>query len=499
MCKKIIKLISVCVFGLCSVFSFAGSKTLVIGGENGWGKLSTRQGVTTGRGRFGYESIELSTQTPSNNDATDLLLTFDGSAFADATGHYTITKNTLVKTSDAIKGKGAALCRGSGMSLSGDATSIFGRKGLAGSFTFEFYLNPTIAENGETVFSWKSSLNAANYSEYQMIAANFANNHIEWTFRNIFAGYKDSEFVLAGTSIIVPKAWARHTLSFDEETGCLEYCVDGQTEAIMYVTKNCHENGTVCYPILGVKAQIEICPKFTGKVDNFRITRTAYQKTSGDVYSTGNEKYKVDGGKIMSQPILVSTAATLNSVDALMNVPEQTDIRLYVRSSDNCYGWTDSYPAWKEVLPGEEIYGVEGLYFQVAAELLPDGWGTKTPSITQLSLNYTEQEAPLPPFTVYAEGGDGCVTLTWSYSVDDTADGYYIYYGNRSGEYLGRTALEGPSPVRAGNTTSITLNGLNNGTIYYFAVSAYSKVDGRINGTLSKEVFARPSARISMR
>ncbi|MBP5284231.1 MAG: fibronectin type III domain-containing protein, partial [Treponema sp.] len=181
----------------------------------------------------------------------------------------------------------------------------------------------------------------------------------------------------------------------------------------------------------------------------------------------------------------------------VMNVPAQTEVKFYVRSSDTCYGWKENEPKWQEVIPGEEISELKGVYFQVAAELLPDGWGTVTPSITQISLNYIEQEAPLPPFTVYAESGDSCVTLTWSYSVDENADGYYIYYGNRSGEYLGRTALEGPSPVKAGNTTSITLTGLKNGTIYYFAVSAYSKVDGRINGTLSKEVFARPSARLT--
>ena len=72
-----------------------------------------------------------------------------------------------------------------------------------------------------------------------------------------------------------------------------------------------------------------------------------------------------------------------------------------------------------------------------------------------------------------------------------------MYYGNRPGEYLGRVAVEGTSPVRVGDVTSVTLHGLKNGTIYYFAVAAYSKIDDRILGTLSKEVFARPSARLA--
>ncbi len=495
--KKIIKLISICVFAVLSQSGFSAVKTCIIGGENGWDQLQTRTGVTTGKGRFGFDSIELATKTPEMNDDTDLLLTFDGKEFIDSTGNYSIVSNTMAPTSDSIKGKGAAFCRGSGITLSGNSRSVFGHRGLTGSFTLEFYLNPSIAENGETVFSWRSSLNGSNYSEYQMISASFANNHLEWNFKNIFRGHKEKEILLRGVSTVIPKTWARHTVSFDQETGLLEYCVDGITEAVMFVTKNGHENGELCYPVLGVKADIDICPKFTGKIDNFRIARSAVHKDTSDIYSTGNEKYRTEGGKIVSRPVPLSTAAQLTSIDAVMNVPAQTEVKFYVRSSDTCYGWKENEPKWQEVIPGEEIPELKGVYFQVAAELLPDGWGTVTPSITQISLNYIEQEAPLPPFTVYAESGDSCVTLTWSYSVDENADGYYIYYGNRSGEYLGRTALEGPSPVKAGNTTSITLTGLKNGTIYYFAVSAYSKVDGRINGTLSKEVFARPSARLT--
>ena len=189
---------------------------------------------------------------------------------------------------------------------------------------------------------------------------------------------------------------------------------------------------------------------------------------------------------------MVSKGAALKRVDAVTTVPEQTDILFYVRSGDNFFNWTRSEPEWIAVNPGEEIADVKGLYFQVAAELLPDGAGTKTPSLTQLELTFDEVPSPLAPFTVIATPGDGEVTLSWSYSVDNTAGGYYVYYGERPGEYLGRTAAEGRSPIRAGNSSSFTVSGLRNGKIYYFAVASYSKIDDRITGELSKEVFARP-------
>ena len=71
-----------------------------------------------------------------------------------------------------------------------------------------------------------------------------------------------------------------------------------------------------------------------------------------------------------------------------------------------------------------------------------------------------------------------------------------MYYGTRSGEYLGRIALEGESPINVGNTTSFTVSGLENGKIYYFAIAAWSASDMRVVGELSKEVFARPLARL---
>ncbi|MBQ0050471.1 MAG: fibronectin type III domain-containing protein [Treponema sp.] len=484
---------------LISNFAFAGQRSLVLGGEQGWKNIAQMQGLALGKGQFGYDSIELSTFIAETTPSTDMLLSFDGSTFSDLAGNYKVVSNKLVPTSEAIKGNGAALSRGlgDGITLLGNNNALFGKEGLAGSFTIEFWLCPSIAENGETILSWRSSLNSANYSEYQMISASIFNNHLQWTFNNVFDRFKAAKVVLEGWSTMVPQKWSRHTISFNDETGLLEYLVDGRSEAIVYVTRSGHENGTVCNPVLGTRASIELCGEYAGKIDNFRIERAAYRRDSRNVFATGNEKYQLGGGKFVTEPILVSQAAVMNQVDALISVPVQSDVKFFARSGDNCYGWTDTYPEWKEITLGEKIEGISGLYFQLSGELLPDGGACSTPSISELTIKYEEQDEPLPPFTVRADAGDGSVTVSWSYSVDESAGGYMVYYGNRPGEYLGRVAYEGASPVKVGNQTSVTLTGLQNGTIYYFAVSSYSKVDGRIRGTLSKEVFARPSSRLA--
>ncbi len=471
---------------------------MIFGGDVGWNEIESMSGLMKGVGRYGNDALQLVSSTQGANDSTDLLLTFDGSEMRDSTGHYEVASNGLLQTKDAVRGKGAAVSRGDfhGIILKGDRSSIFGGTGKIGSFTMEFWLSPSLAENGEIVFNWRSSLNSKNYSKYQMISATFFSNHLRWKFSNIFSDFEMDEVVLDGITTVVPKRWSRHTLSFDEETGALEYRVDGRLEAIQYITETGHENGTVCEPNLGVAAKIEICPQYTGKIDNFRIDRFV-KNSEGDCISSGNEKFKIDGGKFTTKPLLVSHSASLDEIIADMNLPPQTEVRFFVRSGDNCYEWEENYPAWKEVVPGEKILGVSGLYFQLSVELLPDGGGDHTPLVSEITLSYTEQDDPLPPFMVFAEPGDGCVRLSWSGSVDKNAGGYYVYYGNRPGEYLGVAAFEGASPIKVGEKTSITLRGLKNGTIYYFAVSSYSRFDSRISGELSKEVYARPSARLS--
>jgi len=499
--KKILILLLVCpVFLMNTIFSV--TKSLKLGGKDGWNNLESMDGVTEGKGRFGYPSIELVRNSPAVSDFTDLLLHFENGEMRDSTGKYTVVSNDFVLTNDAAFGKGAALSRGTGhgMFLKGDKTSMFGGGGRIGSFTIEFWLAPSIAENGERFFSWRSSRTVGGYPVYQTITATFFNNHLEWRFSNIFEGYKKNkgEVLLAGTTTIIPDTWTRHKVSYDEESGLLEYCVNGVSESMEYLTSTGHEGGDIYQMVLGVPAEVSLCSQYTGRLDDFRITKMM----SGEVVENKHHKnpfddsrfefYKIDGGRFVTKPIKVMQGSVVTSIDAIMDVPEQTSVQLFIRGGDNYFGWTKNNPEWIPVENGTVQTGITGTFFQFAAELLPDGGGRVTPSITQITLNYDEISPPLPPFSIKAESGNGSVTVSWSHSADDSAGGYYLYYGNRPGEYIGRFALEGASPVNVGRTTVFTLNGLQNGSLYYFAVASVSAYDDRIIGPLSKEVFARP-------
>lgn len=491
--KKLIFTASILLFFAGNFNAFAVQKSKTFGGKEGWSNLSETSNIEIGKGRFGFDSLEISTNKSRVTSSTDLLLSFDNNHIADETGNYKIIENYLIETPKSVMGNGAALSSGQGALLKLEATEkgLFGRRGMTGSFAIEFWMAPATGEDGETIFAWKSSKNSADYAEYQMIYAAITNNHLEWSFSDIFYGYKERDVVLKGRRAIVPGVWSRHSISFDEETGLLEYMVDGHTEDLMFITDTGHEGGTVNQGYLGVAASIEICGNYTGRIDDFRIEKDISKVKDFGLYGTGMETYALGGGHFSTEPVMIAGGATLNSVNAVMSVPSETDVRLYVRSGENYHNWTSTYPEWKEIANGEELKGVDGMYFQVGARLFCDGSGKVSPSVTEITLNYTEDPLPLPPFTVYAEAGEGEITVNWNYSVDENTAGYYVYYGNRSGEYLGRKAVEGISPLKAGNTTSLKLTGLESGSLYYFAVASYSKKDGKTTGNLSKEVFAR--------
>lgn len=474
-----------------------------LGGKVGWDKVKTRIGITEGKGRFGYTSLELDTNSFKISEETDLLFDFEQNEQTDLTGNYSVVNNNLYYAEKAAMGKKSGLSRknSGGLIIEGNDYSIFGKSGPTGSFSIEFWICPSTVENGEVLLNWRSSLNDSNTVEYQVINVYVDRHKLKWLFSNIFYGYKDNsgDIELWGKDTLVPNEWSLHSFSYNENNGAIEYRVNGMLEDIKYVTTHKTEEGSIFLANTGIKANLEICPDYTGFIDDFRIEKTSYDERLEQIAENASflhrSLYKTNGGRFESVPLLTKPGSRLNNISAVMNVPMQTSVEFYVRSGDNCYNWTDSYPEWVLVKEGEEISGINGLYFQVAAELYPDGNGTVSPSVTEITLNYEEIPLPLPPFNIYAEKGNEKVTLHWSYSVDEHVGGYYVYYGTRPGEYLGRFAIEGDSPINVGNVNSFTVSGLKNGTIYYFAVSAWSNIDNKICGELSKEVYARPSVK----
>ena len=160
------------------------------GGKKGWGEVNVRNGITTGKGRFGYECLELETNAKQAGEFTDCLIDFEDARTFDKTGHYNVISNGTFSSGKSIIGKGAALSRNrGGIELKGDGTSFFGYEGPAGSFSIDFWICPSTVENGEVILNWRSSKNIAGQVVYQLISTSFYKNKVMILFSNIFEGW----------------------------------------------------------------------------------------------------------------------------------------------------------------------------------------------------------------------------------------------------------------------------------------------------------------------
>ncbi len=121
-------------------------------------------------------------------------------------------------------------------------------------------------------------------------------------------------------------------------------------------------------------------------------------------------------------------------------------------------------------------YSIAGykLYFDSDASGAPyDGSSSEGPSpidagnTTSFTLSgLTNSGGTLSsPTGLTASPGNGSILLTWN--TVDGAEGYILYYGISPGIYS--------QSIDLGNTASSSLTGLTNGTVYYFAVSAYTQ------------------------
>ena len=96
---------------------------------------------------------------------------------------------------------------------------------------------------------------------------------------------------------------------------------------------------------------------------------------------------------------------------------------------------------------------------------------------------------------VTAVASDGKVLLQWAQSSDENIKGYLIYYSSVRDELFGVDAVQGVSPIDTANRNSILLDGLKNGTLYYFRIASYDYADNqgeRNIGEFSREITARP-------
>jgi hypothetical protein len=389
-------------------------------------------------------------------------------------------------------------------------------------------------ENGEQILSWISSrpmyemqpgtrnaaLGGATGKDYafQRILCVAAKNRLQWSFLDFFAspdGASHIDITLSGDSLVVPKMWSHHLIRFDASTGMLEYLVNDRIEAIVYATSSGREGGEVYTPIAGEGGSFVLGGRFSGLMDEFKIFSACVGRSS-------IQKYAPQGGRVETRAIdLGDESSSILKVEAAggrtsekgtrinsefrengrFRFPDDSEMQFFIGASDNPYRMEDR--AWYSFTPGDDIPAeIQGRYVQLAVDFYPSADGEASPYLEELRIIYIPGEPPLPPQGLTAVAVDGGVQLRWRNSPNTDTTGYLIYYSTVRGEYFGEDALLGPSPIDTGKRNSLFIDGLKNGTLYYFRIAAYNRRDngplGYHAGEFSKEVTARPLAGLTL-
>ena len=537
-----------------SVFA-VGERTITLGGEATWKNAENKTSVTevksirpypvlallsdSGTSAAGYYAAEgvLGNLSAMSNHALDLYISFDerdAMLFKDSIGNYRVSASSGVEAADRLysrAGTGAAvfnrLTAGSNPVVAEPAgrNALFAPGSRMRDFTIEFWMYPLNLENGEQIFSWVSSSQINGTQHAQRITCTASRNRMQWSFINFFTSANGSSHInieFSGSTAVVPKTWSHHLIRFDASTGMLEYLVDGATEAIRYATLTGRENSGVYTPLAGNSGRFFIGENFSGLLDEFKIHSVFAGRSSIQRYNPQGGRMEtklIDLGEYSSAVIRIDVSGGRfnirdtsgdyagRNINAILNefhenirfrFSDDSEMNFFIRADDD--PWLLNSKSWVNFTPGIDIAGVSGRYVQIAADFYPSSDGEASPYLDELRVIYLPGEPPLPPRNLTAVASDGAVTLRWRYSPDAYTEGYLVYYSAVRGELFGEGAAQGSSPVDVGMTNAAIIEGLRNGTLYYFRVAAYNRVTGAAHynvGEFSAEVTARPLTGLS--
>ncbi len=479
---------------IITIQSHAMEQVIYAGAEHGWNSIDKMNNTWLHNGKGGFPDITLrGTLYPTGED-TDLLIHFD-TDIRDETGSYHIEKNTVRLTDrySAIgSGSGVFINGGGGIGLIPGRNSLFAPGSAGDTFTIEFWLYPAHSKDNEEIITFRGSTrNKENRIIPQEFICSIEDRKLTWDFTNFFFNPQSytSRITISGIEALIPEEWHHHMLIFHSTTGLMEYYVDNKLEGVTYVTSTGRDGGTPLIPLIGSFSfgSLVIGKTYSGFIDEFRILKKI---EDNPVLSPFQGGYGTAETKLFD---MGRNGSRLEKIDIDADTPGNSTVSYFYRVFNDFQHTIQKHTEWEPFIPGRYLNDMNtGRFFEIRLQLYADGEGTFSPKIHTIKAFYDRNLPPLAPVYLTAQPGDRSITLTWDDIGESDIEGYLVYYGTESGNYFGKEAIEGASPIPTEKRNSLTLHGLTNGKLYYFTVAAYDTAGISYPGELSKEISSRP-------
>ena len=425
---------------------------------------------------------------------TDFLIHFNRKPIVDVARNYAIIDEDVRISKKMFvfrQGSGAFNGKQTGLVLIPTKSSRFTPDTYWEDFTFEFWLNAALLNDGELIFSWTGSRWEDEKIVPQRLQCFFEQRKMNWIFENIFIPPNGGIYTIAlvGLTELIPRMWNHHLLRFNSEGGLIEYLVDGVPEDVQYATVNNNYGGDLCIPYIGYSAidSLIIGGNLTGYIDELSF-RTSF------VLSPQRSKYRGITGVGTSQVFDLGYSGTrIKRITAVYERPRDSEIYFYYRISNRLESSEALPTEWVQVVPEKDLLNQRGRYIQIRVELFPDGNRELTPELSEITILFEPDIPPGAPTGVRVEPGDGKVIIQWKEVNEQDVKGYLLFYGTSPGNYLETESDLGASPIDVGHVNTVEMTGLYNGKLYYFSVAAYDSSYPPHRSDYSEEMSARPS------
>ena len=95
--RKILSLLTLSLIScIAAGTSLVFAKEVTLVGKEGWPSFEKENNITTQKGRFGYDCIQIASNSFDSDEYTDVLINFEDSENVIAAGDYELIQNNLI-------------------------------------------------------------------------------------------------------------------------------------------------------------------------------------------------------------------------------------------------------------------------------------------------------------------------------------------------------------------------------------------------------------------